>query len=113
MRSGAVSPPSLPPERIDSLLIATQTLCPKPGRSSVHVTHQILNSGALAGGGCAQILSAIFRPNKLSDVRVYWNVIHHTLGYTTLILGVINIFRGFDLLFVRTRTLESVRVLDS
>lgn len=47
----------------------------------------------------AQILSAIVKPNKLSGVRAYWNVVHHTLGYTTLVLAVINIFRGFDLLF--------------
>ena len=104
---------SLPPERVDPFPIATQTLCAKPGRSSVRVTDHFLNSGVSVGGGCAQILSAIFRPNKLSAVRVYWNVIHHSLGYTTLILGVINIFRGFDLLFVRTRTLESVHILDS
>lgn len=47
----------------------------------------------------AQIVSAMVKPNKLSKVRGYWNVVHHTLGYTTLVLALINIFRGFDILF--------------
>ncbi|KVI01119.1 cytochrome b561/ferric reductase transmembrane, partial [Cynara cardunculus var. scolymus] len=30
--------------------------------------------------------------------RIYWNIYHHSLGYGIIILGIINIFKGFDIL---------------
>ncbi|KVH96721.1 cytochrome b561/ferric reductase transmembrane [Cynara cardunculus var. scolymus] len=30
--------------------------------------------------------------------RIFWNIYHHSLGYSIIILGIINIFKGFDIL---------------
>ncbi|KAF2288846.1 hypothetical protein GH714_016954 [Hevea brasiliensis] len=30
--------------------------------------------------------------------RLYWNIYHHTVGYTVIILSITNIFKGFDIL---------------
>ncbi|KAJ7298876.1 hypothetical protein O6H91_04G019000 [Diphasiastrum complanatum] len=45
-----------------------------------------------------QVLSLLMRPQKDHKVRTYWNVFHHTLGYTTIILAIVNIFEGLHIL---------------
>ena len=52
------------------------------------------------------MVSTFFKPNKLSSGRIYWNAFHHLFGYSTIVLAVINNFRGFDLLVVRTQALN-------
>ncbi|XP_024386018.1 cytochrome b561 and DOMON domain-containing protein At5g47530 [Physcomitrium patens] len=48
-----------------------------------------------------QILAAtLLRPKPKTKGRPLWNVIHHTLGFLIVILGVVNIFEGIDLLGV-------------
>lgn len=44
-------------------------------------------------------MSAFFlRPKKDHKYRKYWNVYHHSVGYSILILGIINVFKGINML---------------
>lgn len=40
----------------------------------------------------------LLRPKKDHKWRLYWNIYHHSVGYTVIILSIINIFKGFDIL---------------
>ena len=46
------------------------------------------------------MFALLLRPNKDHKYRFYWNIYHHTVGYATIIISIINIFRGFDALEV-------------
>lgn len=45
-----------------------------------------------------QVFALFLRPNKDHKYRFYWNIYHHSFGYTIIILGILNIFRGFEIL---------------
>ncbi|XP_024984585.1 cytochrome b561 and DOMON domain-containing protein At5g47530-like [Cynara cardunculus var. scolymus] len=45
-----------------------------------------------------QVIALLVRPKKDHKFRIYWNIYHHSLGYGIIILGIINIFKGFDIL---------------
>ncbi|GFP89475.1 cytochrome b561 and DOMON domain-containing protein at3g25290 [Phtheirospermum japonicum] len=45
-----------------------------------------------------QIFALLLRPNKDHKIRFYWNIYHHGVGYVILILGIINVFKGLDIL---------------
>ncbi|KAL7154200.1 hypothetical protein ABFS83_04G219700 [Erythranthe nasuta] len=45
-----------------------------------------------------QIFALLLRPKKDHKYRFYWNIYHHGFGYGILILGIINVFKGFDIL---------------
>ncbi|XP_076913542.1 cytochrome b561 and DOMON domain-containing protein At5g47530-like [Bidens hawaiensis] len=45
-----------------------------------------------------QVIALLVRPKKEHKHRIFWNIYHHSLGYTIIILGIINIFKGFDIL---------------
>ncbi|KAI4306121.1 hypothetical protein L6164_029428 [Bauhinia variegata] len=45
-----------------------------------------------------QILALRLRPNVKDPYRKYWNMYHHFVGYATLVLIFINIFRGISIL---------------
>ncbi|PKU73280.1 Auxin-induced in root cultures protein 12 [Dendrobium catenatum] len=45
-----------------------------------------------------QVFALLLRPKKDHKYRLYWNIYHHVIGYTVIILSVINIFKGFDIL---------------
>ena len=38
------------------------------------------------------------RPNKEHKMRKSWKLYHYTLGVSILVLGILNIFYGFDIL---------------
>lgn len=46
--------------------------------------------------GTLQVFALFLRPNKDHRYRVYWNVYHHLVGYATIIISVVNVFKGFD-----------------
>ncbi|GER52871.1 auxin-responsive family protein, partial [Striga asiatica] len=48
--------------------------------------------------GTLQVTALLLRPKKEHKHRIYWNVYHHTIGYSVIILSIINIFKGFDIL---------------
>lgn len=45
-----------------------------------------------------QIFALFIRPKKEHKYRFYWNIYHHGLGYTILVLGILNVFKGLDIL---------------
>ncbi|CAA7040412.1 unnamed protein product [Microthlaspi erraticum] len=46
----------------------------------------------------ATVFALFLRPKPKHKYRVYWNIYHHTIGYTVIILAVVNIFKGLDIL---------------
>ncbi|XVF26186.1 hypothetical protein REPUB_Repub13aG0277400 [Reevesia pubescens] len=48
--------------------------------------------------GTLQVFALLLRPKTDHKLRFYWNIYHHLVGYTVIILSVINIFKGFDIL---------------
>jgi len=50
-----------------------------------------------------QVLALFLRPKKEHKYRVYWNMYHHSVGYTVIVLGIVNIFKGMNILGVEQR----------
>ncbi|KAL6601808.1 hypothetical protein ACP70R_045028 [Stipagrostis hirtigluma subsp. patula] len=50
-----------------------------------------------------QIFALFLRPKKEHKYRLYWNMYHHTVGYTVIVLGIVNIFKGMGILGVEQR----------
>ncbi|KAL3625022.1 hypothetical protein CASFOL_031690 [Castilleja foliolosa] len=48
--------------------------------------------------GTLQVFALLLRPNKDHKHRFYWNIYHHTIGYSVIILSIVNVFKGFDIL---------------
>jgi hypothetical protein len=48
--------------------------------------------------GTVQVFALLLRPKKDHKLRTYWNIYHYAVGYTVIILSIVNIFRGFDML---------------
>ncbi|XP_009615152.1 cytochrome b561 and DOMON domain-containing protein At5g47530-like [Nicotiana tomentosiformis] len=48
--------------------------------------------------GTLQVFALLLRPKPDHKYRLYWNIYHHTIGYTVIILSIINVFEGFDAL---------------
>ncbi|KAL6900755.1 hypothetical protein ACP4OV_005431 [Aristida adscensionis] len=53
--------------------------------------------------GTLQIFALFVRPKPDHKYRFYWNVYHHSVGYTIIILGIINIFKGMAILDVEQK----------
>uniref|UniRef100_A0A2C9UVC4 Cytochrome b561 domain-containing protein n=1 Tax=Manihot esculenta TaxID=3983 RepID=A0A2C9UVC4_MANES len=45
-----------------------------------------------------QVLALLLRPKPDHKYRLYWNVYHHSIGYVTIVLSIVNIYEGFDIL---------------
>lgn len=45
-----------------------------------------------------QMFAMLLRPKPDHKYRLYWNIYHWGLGYSVIILSIINIFEGFDIL---------------
>ncbi|KZV16105.1 hypothetical protein F511_13241 [Dorcoceras hygrometricum] len=48
--------------------------------------------------GTLQVFALLLRPNRDHKFRVFWNLYHHLIGYTVIVLSIVNIFKGFDIL---------------
>ncbi|WOL15565.1 cytochrome b561 and DOMON domain-containing protein [Canna indica] len=67
----------------------------------LHVACQV--SGyivGVAGWGTGLAFALFLRPKPDHKYRFYWNVYHHLVGYTVIVLGIINIFKGMEILAV-------------
>ncbi|GFP99818.1 cytochrome b561 and DOMON domain-containing protein at5g47530 [Phtheirospermum japonicum] len=62
-----------------------------------YTSHRFI-SIALFCLGTLQVFALLLRPNKDHKHRLYWNIYHHSIGYSVLILGILNVFKGFDIL---------------
>ncbi|XP_010532924.1 PREDICTED: cytochrome b561 and DOMON domain-containing protein At3g25290 [Tarenaya hassleriana] len=45
-----------------------------------------------------QMFALLLRPKKDHKYRFYWNIYHHGIGYSILILGILNVFKGLGIL---------------
>lgn len=66
-------------------------------RTQPHWTHRNLGISIFAFA-TLQITALVFRPNKDSGLRLYWNIYHHLSGWLVVLLGIINVFYGFHVL---------------
>ncbi|GFQ00020.1 cytochrome b561 and DOMON domain-containing protein at5g47530 [Phtheirospermum japonicum] len=48
--------------------------------------------------GTLQVSAMLLRPKKEHKHRMYWNIYHHCIGYSVIVLSIVNIFKGFDIL---------------
>ena len=48
--------------------------------------------------GWIQVFALLLRPNKDNKYRSYWNIYHYLIGYATIAISIINIFKGFSAL---------------
>ncbi|KAL6978876.1 hypothetical protein U1Q18_020544 [Sarracenia purpurea var. burkii] len=53
---------------------------------------------ALFSLATVQVFAFLLRPKNDHKLRFYWNIYHHGIGYAILILGIINVFKGLDIL---------------
>ncbi|CAH1431962.1 unnamed protein product [Lactuca virosa] len=72
----------------------------KLGSESKGVTYNTHRSIGIALFSLAtvQIFALFLRPNKDHKFRFYWNIYHHGIGYSILVLGILNVFKGLDIL---------------
>ncbi|KAM0063065.1 putative cytochrome b561 and DOMON domain-containing protein [Helianthus debilis subsp. tardiflorus] len=72
----------------------------KLGRDSAGVTHQShRNIGIiLFSFATLQVFALLLRPKPDNKYRFYWNIYHHSLGYSIIILSIINVYEGLDIL---------------
>lgn len=45
-----------------------------------------------------QTLALLFRPKTTNKFRRYWKSYHHFVGYSCVVLGVVNVFQGFEVM---------------
>lgn len=45
-----------------------------------------------------QVFALLLRPKPDHKYRLYWNIYHHSCGYTAIALSIVNVFIGLDLL---------------
>ncbi|KAI3801176.1 hypothetical protein L1987_29280 [Smallanthus sonchifolius] len=62
-----------------------------------YTTHRSIGI-ALFSLATVQVFALFLRPNKEHKFRIYWNIYHHGIGYAILVLGVINVFKGLNIL---------------
>ncbi|MCO5604583.1 hypothetical protein L7F22_058751 [Adiantum nelumboides] len=65
--------------------------------AAAHKSHENIGI-ALFVLATLQLFSLFLRPNKDHKLRRYWNYYHHSIGYTIILLSIINIFKGLDIL---------------
>ncbi|KAJ7960284.1 Cytochrome b561 and DOMON domain-containing protein [Quillaja saponaria] len=59
--------------------------------------HRKLGLAAFCLGGL-QTLALLFRPKTTNKFRKYWKSYHHFVGYACVVLGVVNVFQGFEVM---------------
>ncbi|GFP83295.1 cytochrome b561 and DOMON domain-containing protein at5g47530 [Phtheirospermum japonicum] len=62
-----------------------------------HTTHRNIGI-TLFTLATLQVFALLLRPKPDHKYRIYWNVYHHLVGYTVIVLSIVNIFEGFDIL---------------
>ncbi|XP_002964568.2 cytochrome b561 and DOMON domain-containing protein At4g12980 [Selaginella moellendorffii] len=67
------------------------------GSGNVYETHRNIGY-AIFAGGTLQVIALLVRPKPYEKIRFLWNIYHQSIGYTTLVLGVVNVFIGLSIL---------------
>ncbi|XP_027769988.1 cytochrome b561 and DOMON domain-containing protein At5g47530-like [Solanum pennellii] len=64
-----------------------------------HSCHRYIGA-ALLVLATLQVLAHRLRPSKEHKYRLYWNIYHWCTGYGTIIMGILNCFKGFQMMDV-------------
>ncbi|KAL8088000.1 hypothetical protein AgCh_037949 [Apium graveolens] len=64
---------------------------------TVYGLHRKLGISAFCLGSL-QTLALLFRPKTTNKYRKYWKSYHHFVGYACVVLGVVNVFQGFEVM---------------
>ncbi|XP_047172958.1 cytochrome b561 and DOMON domain-containing protein At5g47530-like [Vigna umbellata] len=68
-----------------------------------HVPHRCIGITLMCLAS-AQVCVAVFlRPKKNHKYRLFWNIFHYIVGYTTIALSIWNVLKGFDILDAHNR----------
>ncbi|XP_065860008.1 cytochrome b561 and DOMON domain-containing protein At5g47530-like [Euphorbia lathyris] len=62
-----------------------------------HSTHRILGI-TLFCFATLQVFALFMRPKPDHKYRIYWNIYHRTIGYATLVMSIVNIYKGLHIL---------------
>lgn len=69
----------------------------KESKGITYATHRSIGI-AIFALATLQLFALFLRPNKDHKFRFFWNIYHHMVGYSVIVLGAINIFRGLTIL---------------
>ncbi|ONK72548.1 uncharacterized protein A4U43_C04F20570 [Asparagus officinalis] len=78
----------------------------------VYTTHRNIGI-TLFSLGTLQLFALLLRPNKDHKYRFYWNIYHHAVGYTVITLGVVNVFKGLQILSPENKWKETYIIVIS
>ncbi|KAK6141228.1 hypothetical protein DH2020_025025 [Rehmannia glutinosa] len=62
-----------------------------------HTTHRNIGITIFALA-TLQVFAMFLRPKPDHKYRTYWNIYHQTIGYSVIVLSIVNIFEGIDIL---------------
>ncbi|XP_009412722.2 cytochrome b561 and DOMON domain-containing protein At4g12980 [Musa acuminata AAA Group] len=62
-----------------------------------YTTHRNIGI-ALFSLATLQVFALFMRPSKDNKYRFYWNIYHYLVGYTVIVLGIVNVFKGLKIL---------------
>ncbi|KAK1423992.1 hypothetical protein QVD17_19303 [Tagetes erecta] len=48
--------------------------------------------------GTLQVFALLLRPKPDNKYRYYWNIYHRSLGYSVIVLSIVNVYKGLDIL---------------
>lgn len=70
------------------------------GSASPGVTYKLHRGLGItaATAGSLQTLAMFFRPKTTNRYRKYWKSYHHLVGYGCVVVGVVNVFQGFEVM---------------
>ncbi|KAF3453373.1 hypothetical protein FNV43_RR03813 [Rhamnella rubrinervis] len=60
--------------------------------------HECIGCTLFALATIQVVVGRFCRPNKQHIRRIYWELFHYAVGYGTIILGIINIYKGLNIL---------------
>lgn len=63
----------------------------------VYGLHRALGIAAVCMGGL-QAAAVMLRPGTTHRYRKYWKSYHHLVGYGCVVVGVVNVFQGFEVM---------------
>ncbi|KAK1273805.1 hypothetical protein QJS04_geneDACA022180 [Acorus gramineus] len=63
----------------------------------VHEAHRKLGVAVFCVGGL-QMMALMCRPTATHRLRKYWKSYHHLVGYACVVMGVVNVFQGFEVM---------------
>ncbi|PWA58770.1 auxin-responsive family protein [Artemisia annua] len=58
-----------------------------------------------------QVCGVFLRPKNGHKLRFYWNIYHHGTGYAVIVLGILNVFKGLEILSPATKWKQAYTIV--